>query len=204
VHPNLLAVEISHNHVLLPKPEGWGTVEWTAAEAQALADEIYNRDKPPPPGAVAGAWAVMTDPIEIVKPASHTYQCHTWTFRPEDTVLADLNQRYLLFGESVPTLLEQEGYADVTDIPSRWKVGDVVVFAKAPMTGSPSSAWAVTHTGRLVQTAGSLDDPALRYHSKWSMAHPEVVTSVRDTRRMPHLSHCKIFANPVNVPVVVE
>ncbi|MCW3098921.1 MAG: hypothetical protein JWL77_4539 [Chthonomonadaceae bacterium] len=193
--PTLIPEPDGHCHRLAPRPLGWGLPELTPQQIQDRADEVTKGTawEPFAQGRPAtNAFSVFTDPIEIVKPATRSYQCHSWTFRPDDTVLPDLTQRYLLFGGWVPAILSQEGYADVTTNPAQWAVGDAVVFTDKVQPAALSQ-WVVHHSGRLSQLGTSLDDPNLRYHCKWSETHPEIISSVRDSRRLGNYKYCYVL-----------
>ena len=160
---------VEHRHLIGPQvpPASW-TADFNPGLVQARNEVFTMR---------LDGIAAFEDPIMVLEDATRSYDCHSFTFRREDTQLPDLTQRYHILGESVPTLLADEGYTDVTASPASWKPGDVVVFYKKE-GGTP------THTGRLSFGGTGLGDPNLRFTSKWSVTLPVVNVSVRDCMKL--------------------
>ena len=171
---------IKHARLLGPtKPPARWTREFNAGEMQQRRD--YWEQK-------LGIIGNFEDPIIILEEATRSYDCHSYTFRYEDTRLPDLFDRYHIHSEAVPVLLEDEYFENITATPSRWAVGDVVVFRKAPGA-------IPTHTGRLSQVGTSLDDPNLRFANKFSMTHPVLDISVRDCTKTPYGKIVEIWSS---------
>ena len=161
--------EILHEHLIGPKvPPAWYKTDHTPSNVARLREFWETKDD---------GLAMFEDPILVVEDATWSFDCHSWTFRRDDTRLPDLTQRYHILGEAVPTILEDEGYLDVTAVPEQWSVTDVVVFYKT-LGGVP------THTGRLSSVGKGLTDANLRFTSKWSVSHPTVNVSVRDCSKL--------------------
>ncbi len=167
--PTTMGTAIDHEHLIGPAiPFAWWQTDYTPAEV-AQKQEFFEKKM--------DGLAKFEDPITILEPATRSYDCHSFTFRRGDTQLADLNERYHILGEAVPVILKDEGYIDVTTSPATWRPGDVVVFYKTA-GGVP------THTGRLSFGGTGLEDPQLRFTSKWSVYHPVINVSVRDCMKL--------------------
>lgn len=176
---------IEHQHLIGPAvPPAWWTDDFTPSLAQAR-DDVFTQK--------LDGIATFEDPITLVAGSTRSYDCHSWTFREPDTRLADLAARYHILGESVETILADEGWVEVTATPSSWRLGDVVVFYKV-------EGETPTHTGRLSALGATLTDPALRFTSKWSVTLPVVDVSVRDCTRL-YGKVVKVFGKGECVPV---
>lgn len=128
-----------------------------------------------------GKIAPFEDPIKVLESSSRSYCCHSWTFRPEDTTLLDLYQRYHISGDQADKILANEGYHNITAYPQLWREGDVILFRKFdPRTNIDLPR----HTGWISSLGPSSAYPNFRFKSKWSMFHPVVDVSVRDALRV--------------------
>lgn len=161
--------EIEHEHLIGPNMPPASRKEDFPAFAVADLREFWEQKK--------DGLSKFEDPVQVIDDATWSFDCHSWTFRRDDTRLPDKTQRYHILGESVPTILEDEGYVDVTAVPAQWRITDAIVFYKAA-GGTP------THTGRLSFVGKNLSDPELRFTSKWSVSHPTVNVSVRDAMKL--------------------
>lgn len=188
VRPTAAGRAIEHLHAVGPQvPPAWSTTEVHPLKAQNLKDTITTPLEP---------FSRFRDPVQLLSEPSHSFCCHSWALRREDTERPDLAERYHIYGESVPVVIEDEGYLDITEKPDRWRITDLIVFYK-------SSGGLPMHTGRLSFLGASLDDPNLRFTSKWSIVHPILNTSVRDCM-MLYGRIVRIFANPVAVPITIK
>jgi hypothetical protein len=167
--------DIGHTHVIvdLPNlPRNYFRTDFTPNE-KAGFDDVFNSKQ--------GKIAPFEDPIKVLESSSRSYCCHSWTFRPGDTTLPDLYQRYHISGDQVDKILANEGYINITAYPQRWREGDVILFRRFdPRTNIDLPR----HTGRISSLGPSSAYPDFRFTSKWSMFHPVVDVSVRDALRV--------------------
>jgi hypothetical protein len=167
--------DIGHTHIIvdLPNlPPNFYRTDFTPDEKAAFDDVFKSKqDKIAP----------FEDPIQVLRSSSRSYCCHSWTFRPEDTTLPNLYQRYHIAGDNVDKILANEGYHNITAYPQLWREGDVILFRSLdPKTNIDLPR----HTGRISTLGASIQDRNFRFTSKWSMFHPVVDVSVRDALRV--------------------
>jgi hypothetical protein len=167
--------DIGHTHIIVDLPvlpKNYYQTDFTPEKKAALDNVFYlKQDKIAP----------FQDPIKVLESSSRSYCCHSWTFRPQDTTLPDLYQRYHISGDQVDKILANEGYINITAYPQRWREGDVILFRRFDPTTNIDLP---RHTGRISSLGPSSAYPDFRFTSKWSMFHPVVDVSVRDALRV--------------------